>query len=178
MFDIKLPGLVTDTPLAPGDERISVVMSALNWVGNAATKPVPTPTASTETTPPCKFCPLTTSVNGPPRNGTTAWLKPGGVAARSLIVGCSVSCGVTVKQQKSGDVPPGVVTVIVRGPGGALGAIVIMTGRLVAGPPPPPIGGVIPRPLDLTWAAPFRPPALIRARAVAALAPRVGGIAE
>src|SRR2546422_920420 len=134
MFDIKLPGLVTDTPLAPGDERISVVMSALNSVGNAATKPVPTPTASTETTPPCKFCPLTTSVNGPPRNGTTAWLKPGGVAARSLIVGCSVSCGVTVKQQKSGDVPPGVVTVIVRGPGGALGSIVIITGRFVAVP--------------------------------------------
>ncbi|PYS27714.1 MAG: hypothetical protein DMG11_15495, partial [Acidobacteria bacterium] len=81
-----------------------------------------------------------------------------------------------MKQQKSGDVPPGVVTVIVRGPGGALGAIVIMTGRLVAVPLPLPIGAVIPVPLNLTWVAPFRLSPMILAATVVAWAPEVGVI--
>ena len=61
----------------------------------------------------------------------------------------------TVKPLNGPDVPAGVVTVRLRVPANALGAIVTVMGRLVAVPPLP-IVAVTPLPVKVTAVAPLR----------------------
>src|SRR5207249_2564520 len=65
------------------------------------------------------------------------------------------ACVVTSTLLSRADVPGGVVTVTVRGPVPASGAIVTVIGRLVAVPPVPMVA-VTPLPLKLTAVAPLR----------------------
>src|SRR5262245_8561008 len=80
-----------------------------------------------------------------------------------------------VKPLKGAEVPAGVVTVKVRVVNSAVGAIVIVIGKLVLVPPDPTVA-VTPLPLNATAVAPDRFVPAIMAGSVVPCAPEVGAI--
>src|SRR5437867_878923 len=136
IFENRPLGFVTFTPWFPIVASAVPVTRPVNWVPltRVVVRFVP---PSDTTAPTSKFVPLTVRIKGPPYHGATAWLNPGGLAERALMVGVNPPAGaVTVNALNGLDVPPGVVTVTVRLPVEASGAIVIVTGKLMVPPVP------------------------------------------
>jgi hypothetical protein len=147
--------LTTVTGMLPGVVSAVVITDPFNCVGAMSAVSIGVePRLMVEAA--SKFWPLTVSANGPPNSGAVVWLKPEGVAERLLITGVLAPAGdVTVKQQNEFELPPGSVTVTVRGPTGASAAITMVTGMLVSVPPLS-ILPVTNPPLNVTAVAPIK----------------------